>query len=346
MNLNKPLIYSLFLILPFGQLERVVGLPLYLHDLIILGLLIFNLKNLKLSKPLILFIGSAAFSLILATFKLPFPDLITASFYLFRFTAIACLLPVFQIAKFNLKPWLKYLCLALAVFGLLQYLFLPDTRFLAQLNWDDHFFRLIGTIFDPSYLGLVLVLGLILFNFQLLPSLILLLSLFLTYSRSSYLSLLLVIIALAIIKKKFKYLLFILIFGLLFFLPRQGGEGVKLERLFSITQRFDNYQEGIILFQKSPLIGLGFNTLRFYRQDYISRSAAGLDSSLLFVLATTGIVGFGFYINWLRSLWSKSVLVKLSLIAILVHSCFQNSFFYPLILIWLFALLSLGKKEI
>lgn len=345
MPLTKILIYLLFLILAFGQLERLPGLPLYLHDLVILLLIIINLRFLKFSRPAIWFLASAGLSLIIALFKLPFNQVLISSFYLVRWLAYACLLPVYRRLKLDLKPWLKYLCLALAVLGILQYLFIPDTRFLAALNWDDHYYRLISTVFDPNFLGLIFVLGLILFNLQILPSLILLIALFLTYSRSSYLSLIAVILALAISRKKFKYLFLILIFALLPVLPRPGGEGVKLERVFSINQRFANYQESLQLIKLSPVFGLGFNTLRYYRQDFVSHAAAGLDSSLLFVLATTGVIGLLAYLNWLKSLWPASLLVKLSLVAILVHSLFQNSLFYPLIMIWLWALTSLDKNK-
>ena len=346
MTLTKILIYLLFFILPFGQLERLPNLPIYLHDLVILFLIILNFKFLKLPRPTVWFLLSAGLSLIMALFKLPFTQVLISALYLVRWLAYACLLPIYQYLKFDLKPLLKYLCLALAVLGILQYLFIPDTRFLASLNWDDHYYRLISTIFDPNFLGLIFVLGLILFNLQILPSLILLMALLFTYSRSSYLSLVVVILALAIIKNKFKYLFLILIFMLLPFLPRSGGEGVRLERVFSLNQRFANYREGLQLIKLSPVFGLGFNTMRYYRNDFaslaesrrVSHAAAGLDSSLLFVLATTGIIGLLTYLNLLKSLWQTSLLVKLSLSAVLVHSLFQNSFFYPLIMIWLWSI--------
>lgn len=341
MKLTKILIYLLFFILPFGQLERLPGLPVYLHDLVILLLIILNFKFLPLSRPIQLFAAACLLSLIVNLFRFRFPDLLFSSLYLARWLAYACLLPIYQHNKLNLKPLLKYLCLALAILGLLQYLVIPDTRFLASLNWDDHYYRLISTVFDPNYLGLIFVLGLILFNLQILPSLILLIALLLTYSRSSYLSLAAVIFFLVVFKKKFKYLWLILIFALLPVLPRPGGEGVKLERVFSINQRLANYREGLQLIKVSPVFGLGFNTLRYYRQDFVSHAASGLDSSLLFVLATTGVIGLLAYLNWVKNLWQTSLLVKLSLVAILVHSLFQNSLFYPLIMIWLWSIVYL-----
>ena len=343
MPLTKILIYLLFFILPFGQLERLPNLPVYLHDLVILLLIILNLKFIKLPRSIWLFVSACLLSLIVNIFRFGFPQILFSSLYLVRWLAYACLLPIYQHEKIDLKPLLKYLCLALAVLGLLQYLLIPDTRFLAVLNWDDHYYRLISTVFDPNYLGLIFVLGLVLFNLKILPSLILLIALLFTYSRSSYLALIVVGFYLALIKKKFKifiFAFFALIFAL-YLLPRPGGEGVKLERWFSVESRLGNYREGFGLWQKSPVSGLGFNTLRYFRNDPISHAAAGLDNSFLFVLATTGIIGLLTYLNLLKSLWQTSLLLKLSLVAILVHSLFQNSLFYPLIMIWLWCVVYL-----
>jgi len=169
-----------------------------------------------------------------------------------------------------------------------------------------------------------------------------LLPLLLTYSRSSYLSLLAAAITTVILKTKHKIFLIISLFLLITlpFLPRPGGEGVKLERRFSITQKVANYREGIVIFKQSPIFGTGFNTLRFYRNDQTSHAAAGLDSSLLFVLTTTGVIGFLAYLNLLKHLWQTSDILKISLSALLIHSLFSNSLFYPYTMIWLWALLA------
>ena len=131
-------------------------------------------------------------------------------------------------------------------------------------------------------------------------------ALLLTYSRSSYLALFAAIVAIAIFKKQFKLILVIVVFLLsLFLLPRPGGEGVKLERLVSAKQRLSNYQLGLEFWRQNPVFGLGFNTLKYYRDNPASHSASGLDSSLIFVLATTGMVGMLAYLNLLKSLWQS-----------------------------------------
>ena len=139
--------------------------------------------------------------------------------------------------------------------------------------------------------------------------------------------------------KKLKLLLLGILFVIILpFLPRPGGDGVKLERVFSIKQRIDNYQDSLVIIKDHPVFGVGFNTLRYYQNQPLSHAGAGLDSSLLFVLATTGILGFLAYLNLLNHIYKTSLLIKISLIVLLTHSLFQNSLFYPWILIWFFSL--------
>lgn len=345
MNLNKILIALLFLSLAFGQLQRLPGLPLYLHDLILLVLLLINRRRLKLFRPVLWFGLAGLISLVIAAFKLPLNEVLIGSLYLLRFLAYSLLIGLKIDRKF-----LLFFSTAIAVLGLAQYLFLPDTRFLFTLNWDDHYFRLISTLFDPNFTGIILVLGLILICFKRplsRPLLVLHLSaLLLTYSRSSYLALAAAGLYWALVTKKLKwfFLSLVVLAVVLLALPRPGGEGVKLERLFSIEQRMDNYREGISLWRQAPAFGLGFNTLRFYRNDFVSHAASGLDSSLLFVLATTGVIGLLTYLNLLMLLWRKNLLLRLSLTALLIHSLFVNSLFYPFVMIWLFTLVSLDKQ--
>jgi len=60
------------------------------------------------------------------------------------------------------------------------------------------------------------------------------------------------------------------------------------------------------IIKDNPLFGVGFNSLRFMKRDYgflnqdwqESHSGAGVDSSVLFVWATTGVFGLGIYL-WL-----------------------------------------------
>ena len=58
-----------------------------------------------------------------------------------------------------LSPVKKFIIPAFWIFIILawiQYLFLPDTRFLLRYGWDEHYYRMIGTVLDPNYLGVML----------------------------------------------------------------------------------------------------------------------------------------------------------------------------------------------
>lgn len=345
MKLNKILIPLLFVSMAFGELQRLPGLPLYLHDLILISLLLINRRRLRLFRPVLWFGLVAIISLIGAAFKMPLNQVLTGSLYLARFLAYSLLI------NLTVKPvYLIWFSSLIAGFGLIQYLLVPDTRWLLALNWDEHYYRLLSTLLDPNFTGIILVLGLILIYFYRPKARGLyglhLAALWLTYSRSSYLALFSALAVLAVLKKKFKLILLAVAFAAsLLLLPRPGGEGVKLERIMSVKQRLSNYRLGLEFWRQSPVFGLGFNTLRYFRDNQASHSASGLDSSLIFVLVTSGVVGLLVYLNLLRSLWQKSLVLKVTLVALLVHSLFVNSLLYSFSLIWLFSLARLDKKD-
>ena len=160
----------------------------------------------------------------------------------------------------------------------------------------------------------------------------------LTYSRSTYLTFLLAFTFIALHFKKFKIFLisFLIITSTIFILPRQNGEGTKLERTSSIKAKIENYQEGWQTFTKSPLIGLGYNNLPFIREikNPSSHANSGFDGSIMTLLTTTGILGTTIFLFGLKKLYSKSDLIKKTfLISILFHSFFANSLLYPWVLL-------------
>jgi hypothetical protein len=81
-------------------------------------------------------------------------------------------------------------------------------------------------------------------------------------------------------------------------------------------------------------------------QSFESHACSGSDSSLLFILTTTGIIGFmafAFSIFRIRGFIQHSsnyLLLAVSFIALLVHSLFSNSMFYPWIMGWMVILLA------
>jgi len=255
--------------------------------------------------------------------------------------------------------------LSLTALGLLQYFIFPDLTQLKWLGWDDHYYRLAGTIFDPGFTGILLVLTFFLClhtkldkTTKIFSLALTTLALFLTYSRASYLAFFagLIIYGLKKIKlKKAVYIIFAFLF-VLPFLPKPKGEGVNLLRTFSITRRFDSMKIGLTIFSQNPVTGVGFNLLRPAVNRYqlaesdwqTSHSAAGIDNSYIFILATMGIPGLIAFLWLLYSILNiktNQLLIHTSFAAVSTHALFTNTFFYPFVMLWLWLLLGSSTEN-
>lgn len=268
---------------------------------------------------------------------------LTPFFYLLRLTFLLSLF----IFPLNLNNKYKNIfiifVIANVIFGVIQYLFWPDFTYFNITNWDPHLYRLISTYFDPTFTGLIYLFLLIkLFLDKKIPyrrPLIVLsyLAMSLTYSRSTFLSFLFAFGFISLSQKKIKILLIstLLVFITLILLPRQPGEGTKLERTSSIYAKIENYQEGFKLFLTSPLTGVGYNNLPIIRKiDPTSHAISGYDGSLLTILVTTGVIGVALFVFGFYTFFNQSNLLKKTmLISLLVHSLFANSLLYPWILL-------------
>ncbi len=318
--------------------------------------------------PIMLFFLTALLSLLVNFFNFSSREILVASLYLLRWIFYAGIyLVVYDLVFYRfiktstIKTSLILMGAAAAVFGLVQYFIYPDLGNLAYLGWDPHKYRVFGTFFDPAFLGLILVLSLILLykNFwapRMAAAILFItcyLALALTYSRSSYLAFIAGMGVISWLKNSPKIFLFsfLLILGTLVLLPRPAGsEGVKMEREESIFGRIKNWQESLIIFKDKPVFGVGFDTYRYVQKNHgfislnnwqVSHSGAGADSSLLLVLATTGILGFLAYVYLLYRIYrsfKKEVVILACLGAVLIHAWFSNSLFYPWIMLWLWIL--------
>lgn len=360
------LIICYIALIPFGQLGRFeisylnFNIPILFFDLTALVLLISKtifIKSITTPKYLISFLVIAVFSFI-ASFTDSFIDS-----YLFSFMYLLRLLSwgaVFLITDFivrknitsreKLKYYLYLGLLSACVIGLIQYFFYPDIRYLKEFGWDDHLNRLTGLYLDPGYMGLIALTGLFVslsvykknMSYVSLGSyFIFFLTLLLTYSRATYLAFafgVMFYLFKKFSKKALLYFSLIISFfiTLIFLLPRPEGEGVRLERWESINQRFTNYSQTLILIKDHPLVGVGYNNicrsrLEYFGGDSRSHSCSGADSSLLFVFATTGILGIFVFIKLLYMLFvslRRDTSVQCILISAIVHSMFSNSLFY------------------
>ncbi len=370
-NIKKEIIidklFLLYLVLfPLGQLFH----GFYIGDIIVL---IIGLYTLLTQKEVFESKGKFLTLIMVGVFSLLF------SLNFFTITGIALGLAYFVrlvsyvLLFFFVRKWyqgkerkdllikcLIAITLVVSLFGFIQYFFIPDVRALKVLGWDDHYFRLVSTFLDPTFTGIIILVGFILSAYKyiqekktsyLLIGILDLIAIALTYSRSTYLALIISFAYFFFLTKKKILLLFPVILVILIpVLPRPSSEGVKLERTYSIFQKIESYDKGIVVSEKSPVFGIGFNNIckekeiSFRESSYLSHSCSGLDNSILLILSTTGIVGLIYFIHLMTQVKWKS-LFAVCLLAVLVHSLFTNTLFYPFVMGIVAILLAITKES-
>jgi len=368
-EIGKLIIFLYLVAFPFGQMLRmstfILGRVVVIQpiDIIAFASLIYwsvgGLKNLGKLGSLGVFLLSNVFSLVLSLSYFETKEILIGLLYFLRLIAHLSLFfvaytQILKDAKFRDLIYQGIIVVSgfTAIFGWFQYFFYPDLTSLKYINWDDHLFRLIGSFLDPGFTSIILVFGAIFAlglyfekkNKTYLYTLVFfVVSLAFTYSRAGYLAFIAGL--LVVYLKSKKDIFFLSILGaftlLIFFLPRSAGEGVKLERTSSVFHRYESYLTTTSLWKKAPLFGFGYNNLCSAKLKYLSfqepesHACSGADSSILFLLATTGIVGtifFVFFVFRLVHLLPNSYMatgVKASIAALLIHSQFTNSLFYP-----------------
>jgi len=383
-SLIKALIFLYLILFPFGQILRrelsfgnllLTLQPIDLIAGIALLSFLFNRKENVFYKIFSPFFVVLIFSFIFSFSFFSFSEIIPGAFYLLRLFAYFSLFSLTynlvqkdKVFKETLFKSLILVVIAVSLFGWFQYFFYPDLRILYYLGWDDHLFRLIGTFLDPGFTSIIVVFGFLASFSRYIDkkekiyaflSIFFLITLGFTYSRAGFLAL---IFGLAILLKEVgrkKLFLGLTAFFVLvvFFLPRPSSEGVKLERINSVLGRVRDYKETLLVWQKSPIFGVGYNNICQAKYKFLSErnleshSCNGADSSLFFLLSTTGIVGtiaFLFsltaLIPWIERSYYGNAL-KSSLAALLVHSQFVNSLFYPWVMGWIFLLSAISLKR-
>ncbi len=364
-----------------GQLIKITLLPqggLIVLDLTVIGLVIFGLIKVKfnLKKPpffvkaALLFILVCLISILVSPLSLnPNQYLISISYSLrlLFYIILGWLISegIFPKFKDQIPSIIHYSGLSLAIAGILQFIFIPDLRFLQEDLWDPHYFRTASTFLDPNFLGAFLVLSLLtIFNTKTIsPKLkkislpLIFIALLTTFSRGSYLSFILTFLSFSLFKRSIKLvivtiLLFIILFTGFTVYQKAVAEPRGIDKAKSAENRLGAWQQGLTLFQNNPVFGIGFNAYKFaLKQNNLadnqflqSRGATSNDSSLLHVAANTGIIGLLVYLFFLVSLfltgWKNPTnpcgLVLISgLIGLIAQSFFINNLFYPFIFLWI-----------
>ena len=334
----------------------------------------------KLMLPVCVFSLLAASSTVFALNQFSPKEIFVSSLFLIRFLFYfsVMIITLNVVKKEKIEKWVSIFLVTgtiVAFLGFVQFLFVPNLLFLTPYGWDPHKMRIVSTFLDPNFTGVVFVflasfsLSKYLYKKSLGLFLIFLFSsiaIFLTFSRSSYLAFLCALLVIGSLKSFKITLLIILIFSFSFIFVPQARERITGAITFDETAkaRVESWQKALFVFREHFLIGVGFNTYRYSQASYGffendqslgGHSGAGSDSSLLLVAATTGVFGLGAFLWILASIYktiaksSKKSFIALgtlaSFIALLVHSQFVNSLFFPQIMLLFWFFVGLSSRE-
>lgn len=361
-----------------GADSGIILLDLSVAILCIFGLINLERKMLKLPLWFILaicFVLIATTSLIFTPLKLNLQQYFISLAYILRFFLYSLLGFLMYCGgdgnfKKNITTTLIFCGFILALIGLIQLVFLPDLMFLSNFGWDPHYFRTVSTFLDPNFLGSFLVLSLILIfqNFatgekrskvEILSFVLVYIALLTTFSRGAYLAFLISFLYLSLLRKSVKVgFVTILLFGVLLAgfttYQRLVAQPRGIDRAQSAEFRESSWRQGWEILSQNPILGVGFNTYRFALEKYglgdkqflKGHGSSTNDSSLLYVAATTGFIGFVIYLLFLGSLFYKgNYVLRAGLICLITQSFFTNTLFYPPLMLWVFLIKASDIKD-
>ncbi len=304
-------------------------------------------------------------------------QLLPSFFYFFRFLSyVLFALGIFNLVKTNVinlrQIYLIIISLGIAVAlaGYIQLFLLPDfTQLDPSLGWDPHKNRLASTFFDPNFVGAYLTIILVMFLSGIHRGLVqtnaitknfiiclLSLAIILTFSRSAWFMLAVVTFFYSYFKNpKLIVAGLLLVFLAYYSVPRiQTRISGTTDPSDSAHFRLISWSNTYKIIEDYPFFGVGYNGLRAVQLRYgfadydsfLGHAVSGSDSSILFVIATTGLVGFilfllGIFIPFVNKMRAVDDLFtyKLVMFGLIMESQFINSLFYPQILvIWLLLL--------
>lgn len=364
---------QLFKFTPFDKTGATI-LDLTVFFLVVLGIfkLKFRLKNpSKIIKIASVFVLVLILSLLLSPLNLSNFEYLSSLAYILRFSLYLLFGWIIYSKAFQIHST-KVLILSgigLAISGLIQLILLPDLYFLTLDSWDPHYFRVVSTFLDPNFTGAFLVLTLLLLlNYELSGKtkvsffIVVFIALLATFSRGAYLMFGVSFLTLSLINKSLKIfsmttlLSLILLFSFVLY-SQNIAEPRNIDRQQSASFRIESWADGFEIFKRNPILGIGFNSYKYALEDFnlaptkITKSRGGTtnDSSLLFVLATTGLIGISIYLGLITSIlvyaYKLNGAIFAGILGLIIHSFFANSLFYPFFLIWIIlALDSFGKN--
>lgn len=375
---------------------QIVKIPLFTYggmillDLVVLILDIYGSFALRLKFKKIPtwikwaagFITISITSLILTPLNLTLQEYFTSfsyiiRFFLYIFFGFLIINGFLKNLSLTARHVLFFSGVILVLIGIPQLILFPDLSFLISWGWDPHYFRIVSTFLDPNFLGAYLTLTLIILyqnsaiakKWYIIFFTLLFLALMTTFSRGAYTGFGAGFLVLSLLKKSLKLFLLTILLSILLlssyiFYQKEVAQVRNIDRTKSAESRLNSWQQGLTIFGKHPSLGVGFNAYRYALKEYKmgnnqfleSHGASSNDSSLLYILATTGIVGLLCYLAFLGSLFwtgykkyllgnSWGISLVTGLIALFTQSFFSNTLFYPPLLLWLILVVSTMEKS-
>ncbi len=361
----------------------------------------------KIGKMIVVFLFVLTITYLINLYRFPLKQMILAFSYLGRFGMYLILAPIaYDLLDRDKKNKFRYLLVGIMILsvvlisflGFLQLKFFPSFYDL-EMNlkgWDPHIGRLLSTWFDPNFIGgfLAFMLGPIIalglyfrsknnkkwYFITAGIAVVGLIALYLTYSRSGYLAILITLGILAILKSRKLLIVAVLISFLGFsFSPRvqqrtieAWGSGVSFLGFDSqkpldptAKLRVWSWSFASEMISDNPWIGVGYSRYAYEINErghgFIGDHASGgSDSSLLTIWATSGIfgllsylsIGFVAFMVAIKRLWKKKHIrsyLDAGFVAgyggIMVHAVIVNSLLLPLMMIYLFVGLGLLDEK-
>ncbi|MBI2028552.1 MAG: O-antigen ligase family protein [Candidatus Levybacteria bacterium] len=337
----------------------------------------------NIGKGILLFSGVAILSLVWNSPSLTFQQFIISGLYIIRWSSYAFLFILMREFNHIDKKQIKQLMFVTGIFflviGYMQFMYYGDLQNLFYLGWDEHMYRLFSVLLDPNFSGIFIILFLLfivgkrlempvypLTKEKLLLSVLIACTagaLILTFSRGAFISLVFAftVFFFLIGKKRWIFIIIgiMLLIGIVLS-QRFYIESINPFRTFSSYARLMSMREAGEMFFHQPVLGVGFNTYRYAQLRYgfrdqvnieTSHADAGTDNSFLFVLATTGIIGFAVYvaliITILSDIYKKfreerqiyDALVLSSVTGLCIASLFTNALFFPPLMLWMWIIL-------
>jgi putative inorganic carbon (hco3(-)) transporter len=369
------------------------GAVLYVNDLLVgvmaalyLIYVLIVRKSWKIPPTMFgiwLFLVFGGLGLLLNSLVLSGSELLISLSYLIRYLCYSFLFfvtydalmyaPDEQRAEEQLERWVMWIivtCALVALSGFVQLYVLPDLGALARYGWDPHLNRLTTAMLDPNYAAAYLSIGaalaISLYLHSKNPRLqltmlgviaLLLAAILLTYSRSGYLMLAIVLGVISITKSRWLLIVGAVLAIMAFtFIPRVQQRVVgAFEVDASASPRIVSWQNSLNIGLDNQPLGVGYNSYRYAQDRYgilnleeSGNAGAGADSSWLFIFATSGILGlFAFLFCYVGLAWSslqgylraKSEIAKGTCLAFLavitglaIFTQFNNALFYTWIL--------------